>query len=185
MKKLICLFALFAICSTSNAATLVHNSGIVLLNNYYGLLFDRLDLLNEKKFKTPADQLKAVQYLQFLATGLETGAADDSLLALNKILCGLPLTTAVTDNLKATPEQKKIITDMLNASISHWPAIGLTSIEAFRGNWLIRDGLLIEKADRWEFTVTKRAYDVLLAKSPYSFSTIKLPWMPKPLHVTW
>lgn len=69
--------------------------------------------------------------------------------------------------------------------ISYWPAIGNTSVNGFRGNWLVRDGLLTELEDKWELTVEKRAYDVLIHQSPFSFSIIKLPWMEKPLHVTW
>ena len=77
-----------------------------------------------------------------------------------------------------------LIKGLIEAVIAHWPAIGGSSVEGLRGNWLFRDGLLYDQDDRWELVVEKSAYDLLLDKSPFSFSIIKYPWMSKPLHVT-
>ena len=110
---------------------------------------------------------------------------DESLLTLNKILVGLSPNTPVKNSVEMTQEQKDLIDGMINAAISYWPSIGQTSVNGFRGNWLVREGILRETEDRWELTVEKRPYDVLMIKSPFSFSIIKLPWMTKPLHVTW
>lgn len=49
----------------------------------------------------------------------------------------------------------------------------------------MRNGLLNETANRWTLTVEKKAYDLLIQKSPFSFSIIKFPWMEKPLHIDW
>lgn len=144
---------------------------------------DRLGLLNEKKFKNSTSQLNAVHYIQYVITGLTK--TEESLLPLNKVLCGLPITTPVKDRISITEEQSELINGLIKAAISHWPKVGDTSILGFRGNWLVRDGLLIEKEERWELTVEKRVYDLLIHKSPFSFSIIKYPWMKKPLHVIW
>ncbi|TRX42794.1 hypothetical protein FNW21_00230 [Flavobacterium restrictum] len=104
---------------------------------------------------------------------------------LNKVLCGLPLATPVADGIEIIDSQKNLIAGLINAVISHWTTIGDTSVDGFRGNWLVRDGLLVEKEERWELTVDKRAYDLLIHKSPFSFSIIKYTWMLKPLHVIW
>lgn len=165
-----------------NAIT-VKNAGIVLLNNYIEMLIDRLELLEEKQFKDDNSQLSAVHYLQYVVTGLTK--TEENLLPLNKVLCGLPITTPVMESITITEDQKKLINGLINAAISHWPNVGDTSILGFRGNWLVRDGLLIEKEERWELTVEKRVYDLLIHKSPFSFSIIKYPWMKKPLHVIW
>ncbi|MEM0577641.1 contractile injection system tape measure protein [Flavobacterium polysaccharolyticum] len=161
----------------------VKNAGIVILNNYIEILMDRLGLLNEKKFKNSTSQLNAVHYIQYVITGLTK--TEESLLPLNKVLCGLPITTPVKDRISITEEQSELINGLIKAAISHWPKVGDTSILGFRGNWLVRDGLLIEKEERWELTVEKRVYDLLIHKSPFSFSIIKYPWMKKPLHVIW
>lgn len=169
----------------TSAATgiIVHNAGMVLLNGYYRLLLQRMDLVNGSEFKDSEAQLHAVHYLQFLATGL--CYTEEPLLPLNKILCGLPLETPVTAGIDIPVSQAEIINGLIKAAIGHWSAIGSCSVEGFRGNWLVRDGILLEEADKWVLTVEKKPYDVLISRSPFSFSMIKLPWMPKHLQVNW
>lgn len=162
---------------------LIKNAGLMLLNSYILLLFERLGLVHDKKFIDTENQTAAVNYLQYTVTGISH--TEDFLLPLNKILCGLPLSQPVGEGISISDEHKTIIDGLIKAVISHWPAIGSTSIEGFRGNWLVRDGLLVERDDRWELTVEKRAYDILISKSPFSFSIIKYPWMDKPVHVIW
>ncbi|VXB08705.1 conserved hypothetical protein [Flavobacterium sp. 9AF] len=161
----------------------IKNAGIVLLNNYIEMLMNRLGLLNEKSFKDTDSQLKAVQYLQYVVTGLS--ATEEVFLPLNKVLCGLQITTPVMASITITEAEKNLIEGLIKAVISYWSIIGETSINGFRGNWLVRDGLLLEKEERWELTVEKRPYDILINQSPFSFSIIKYLWMNKPLHVVW
>lgn len=172
--------------SSSSAAittTPINNAGIVLLNNYIEMLIDRLGLVEEKKFKDLQAQLDAVHYVQYVITGLTD--TEEPFLSLNKVLCGLPVATPVMESITITEDQKALVNGLINAAITHWSTIGANSIDGFRGNWLVRDGVLIEKEDRWELTVEKRAYDILLSQSPFSFSIIKYPWMEKPIHVEW
>ncbi|KQO22969.1 hypothetical protein ASF10_11530 [Flavobacterium sp. Leaf82] len=161
----------------------VKNAGIVLLNNYIVLLFERLGLVKDNDFTSVENQKKAVQYLQYIVTGSQE--TENIYLPLNKVLCGLSITDNIPDRIDITHENKSLMEGLLNAAISHWPAIGDCSINGFRGNWLVRDGSLLELEEIWELAVEKRAYDILLNKSPYSFSIIKYPWMNKPLHVIW
>jgi len=167
----------------TNVSIQVHNAGIVLLNSYIPMLFERLGIINDKKFLDDATQANAVHYLQYVVTGLSS--TDELHLPLNKILCGLPLAHPVPNGIYLSDEHKSLIDGLINAAIGYWSAIGATSIAGFRGNWLVRDGLLIERDDKWELTVEKRAYDLLIDKSPFSFSIIKYQWMDKPLHVNW
>lgn len=162
----------------------VNNAGVVLLNHYIPMLFGRLNLTtDQKQFTTIENQLNAVQYLQYLVTGLNQTA--ENLLPLNKVLCGVSLSNSVPDTLDIPEEHKKIIDGLIIAAIGHWPAIGTCTIGGFRGNWFVRDGLLIESEDKWELRIEKRAYDLLLYKSPFTFTNIKYPWMNKPLLVSW
>jgi hypothetical protein len=169
--------------TTVQGGIAIKNAGIVLLNNYIPMLMERLNLLDNNKFKDTTAQLEAVHYIQFVITGLTK--TEESFLPLNKVLCGLPIETPVQEEITISETQKELIEGLINAAISHWSVIGDTSIQGFRGNWLVRDGLLTETEDRWELTVEKRVYDLLIHKSPFSFSIIKYPWMEKPLHVTW
>ncbi|WP_430410651.1 contractile injection system tape measure protein [Kordia sp.] len=161
----------------------IPNAGLVLLNNYFLMLMNRLGILENNEFKTEEDQQNAVHYFQYIVTGLTQ--TEESLLVLNKILSGLSPNAPVKNSIDMTDDQKELIDGLIKAAIGYWDAIGETSINGFRGNWLVREGILRETEERWELTVEKRAYDILLTKSPFSFSIIKLPWMPKPLHVTW
>ncbi|WP_310557537.1 contractile injection system tape measure protein [Flavobacterium sp.] len=161
----------------------IKNAGIVILNAYISMLLERLDLLEKNKFKTKESQLQGVHYIQYLATGLSK--TEESSLSLNKVFCGLPLAIPVGDGIEITDNHKNLMDGLINAAISHWSAIGDCTVNGFRGNWLVRDGLLVEKEERWELIVDKKVYDLLIHKSPFSFSIIKYSWMLKPLHVIW
>lgn len=161
----------------------VSNAGMVLLNSYYSMLFDRLGLTANKQFVSKEAQLEAVHYLQFVVTGQPQ--TEEQLLVLNKLFCGLPFEKPVKEGIEISTENRQLIGGMVQSAISYWNAIGETTVNGFRGNWLVREGILYEEEDRWNLTVEKRAYDILLDKSPFSFSIIKYPWMQKPLHVTW
>ncbi|WP_395058621.1 contractile injection system tape measure protein [Flavobacterium sp.] len=164
-------------------AIAIKNAGLVILNNYFDILFERLQFTANKQFTSAENQSKAVHYLQYLVTGLSN--TEEAYLPLNKVLCGLPLTQTVPTGITISEAEKQLIDGMIKAVISHWSSIEGSTVDGFRGNWLERDGLLQELEDRWELSVEKRAYDMLLNRSPFSFSIIKFPWMEKPLHVIW
>lgn len=167
----------------SKISTPVRNAGIVLLNSYIPMLLERLNIIINKKFETLQAQEQAVLYLQYVVTGMSH--AEETELALNKVLCGLPLSQPVHNSIEISEENKNLIDGLIKAAIGYWPSIGDCSVDGFRGNWLVRDGLLTEQEDKWELVVKKRAYDVLINHSPFSFSIIKYLWMNKPLHVSW
>jgi|GEM_PF-1654636 len=161
----------------------VPNAGLVLCGAFLRLLFEKLELLNGAEFRSETERQKAITCLQYLATG---GAIrDENDLALNKVLCGYPLNEPVETIPELTESETAMINGLINAMISYWSAIGQSSIDGFRGNWLVRNGTLTEKEDHWELIVEKRAYDVLLNQAPFSYSIIKFPWMNKPIYVTW
>lgn len=162
----------------------VVNAGLVLLNSYFPMLFERLKLTSGTRFSSVENQLKAVHYLQYLATGLDL-FGDEAYLVLNKVLCGLQIQEPVTTNISMTENEKVLMDGLIDAAMGYWPSIGNSSRKGFRGNWIMRNGLLNETANRWTLTVEKKAYDLLIQKSPFSFSIIKFPWMEKPLHIDW
>lgn len=161
----------------------VRNAGLVLLQSYFPVLFERLGLIKDKQFNNEEAAQHATHYLHFLVTGLED--SQDPELALNKVLCGLRVAEPIEYGTTVSPQQQSLMEGLIQSAISYWPAIGDSSINGFRGNWLVRDGMLFEHVDKWELIVEKRPYDLLIHKSPFSFSMIKYPWMLKPIHVTW
>ena len=161
----------------------VNNAGCVLIHSYFPMLFERLGLMVNQNFINEDARQSAVYYLQYAITGISHANERD--LPLHKVLCGMPIAQPIIDGILVSEEHAELINGMIKAIISYWPAIGASSIDGFRGNWLVRGGLLTEFDDKWELAVEKRAYDVLINKSPFSFSVIKHPWMDKPLHVNW
>lgn len=161
----------------------IQNAGGVILNAYVVMLFERLNLVQENAFVSNEARIDAVHYIQYLVTGATQ--TEEALLVLNKVLCGIPIETPIKEGIEVSQEQETLMQGLIVAAIGYWPAIGQSSIDGFRGNWLVRDGILREEVERWTLTVEKRAYDILMLKSPFSFSIIKFPWMPKPLHVNW
>lgn len=161
----------------------INNAGMVIMQSYFLPLLQRLQLTADKKFVDEQAQRRAVHYLQFLVRGKTR--TEEQYLALNKLLCGLPLNDPLEVEFDMTEAQVELCNGLLTSVINYWPAIGKSSIDGFRGNFLVRDGLLTETADHWDLRVERRPYDMLLSRSPYTFSVIRLPWMQKALYVTW
>lgn len=161
----------------------VNNAGIVILQGYIHPYFERLGLTKNNQFISRDSQIRAVHYLQLLVTGQTN--TPDQYLVLNKILCGLSPETSVDIEFAPTQSEIELTNGLIEAVIGHWPAIGKNTIEGFQGNWLVREGNLTKGSDHWDLIVERRAYDILLARAPFSFSVIRLPWMTAPIYVTW
>jgi len=129
----------------------VKNAGLVLLNNFLPMLFERTGLTKEHQFVDTEAQVKAAHYLYYVATG-KTHATDASL-QLNKVLCGLPLTQQISQDAIIPEVHKQVIVGMIHATMGHWRAIGDCSVHGFREVWLMRDGILTENDERWELRV--------------------------------
>lgn len=166
----------------------VNNAGTVLLGSFFKLLFQRANLVDFKTFVSAEAQLKAVHHLNYVVTG--TTAVQEGMAPLFKVLCGLPISSTILPEIEMTEADLNNINSFIDAMIRNWPAIGNSSVNGFRNNWLVRDGLLVEHPEKWELNVQKRPYDVLILRSQfanprYTFSIIKYPWMDKPLYVNW
>nr|WP_290444181.1 contractile injection system tape measure protein [Pseudoalteromonas sp. XMcav2-N] len=161
----------------------VPNAGLVLLQSFIQPLFARLSLTCDDKFVSDEHQRTAVHYLQFLVTG--QSATEEHHLVLNKLICGHGVTQPVEAGITLSQSDIDTVHSLIDAVCNYWPAIGKTSIDGFRGNWLVRNGTLTEALDHWDLIVEKRVYDILISRSPLSYSIVKLPWMEKPIYVTW
>lgn len=161
----------------------IANAGLVILQGFIPMLFSRLGLVENNQFITADAQRRAVHYLQFLATGCSETAEQH--LILNKLLCGLALHEPVTIGIEISADEEDVCHSLLNSVIGHWEAIGSSTVNGCRGDWLVRDGSLTDAKDHWDLVVDRRAYDLLLARAPFSYSVIKLPWMEKAIYVTW
>ena len=62
---------------------------------------------------------------------------------------------------------------------------GNTSVAGFRESFLQREGRLHLQNDAWQLLVEPRSFDMLLDQIPWSFATIKHPWMERVVYVEW
>lgn len=162
----------------------INNGGIVLINNYMKELFNRLGLLKDEQFISNLHQQKGIIALHYFVTGTDKINMQNDIL-INKILCGLPMEDYMEFDCILNDNEKSIIDGLISAIINHWNAIKTSTIDGFRGNWLIREGILSKQQDKLSLSIEKKVYDILLNQSPFSFSVIRFPWMSETLYVNW
>jgi hypothetical protein len=159
----------------------VENAGLVLLHPFLPQFFTALGVAGEKKLFQPE---RALCLLHFLAT--EQPLAPEYELMLPKILCNVPLETAVESDVGLTDVEKEEATALLEAVVRHWEVLRNTTPDGLRGSFLLRPGKVSLRDDGdWLLQVESRAYDILLDQLPWGISMIKLPWMEKTLWVEW
>ncbi len=161
----------------------INNAGLILLHPYLSFFFDALELREGQQFKDEAAKHRAVQLLGYLAYGEEDIPEWD--LVLPKILCGIQPAEPVRRFIPLTDTEKTEANELLAAVISHWNALGNTSPDGLRGNFLLREGKLEWKEEEWQLYVTQQAYDMLLNQLPWGFSVVGLSWMPWLIKTVW
>ncbi|HTI07992.1 MAG TPA: contractile injection system tape measure protein [Puia sp.] len=161
----------------------IENAGLVLLHPFLSTYFSRLGLLGPEGFTGEAAQFKAVHLLQYLADGMEEHPEQE--LALNKILCGLPVDEPVPLHLSFTEQEKEVSVELLNVLRVQWEKLKNTSNEGIRASFLQRQGALTETGEGWKLRVEQRAYDVLLQTLPWGLGMIRLSWMKKIIYTEW
>lgn len=167
----------------------VGDAGQVLLAAYAERLFKQQRLIDGGRFIDSAAQARAVQCLQTLCHG--PGPVDETQTALSRLLCGVQPAELLPEVEPLPPDTVTLLEQLLQAVIAHWKAVGHTSIAGLRESFLQREGRLqldktpADEPPRWRLRVQTRGIDVLLDRLPWSFQTIRLPWMQGALHVEW
>ncbi len=173
---------------------LVPLAGLVLTYAYLPRLFKALDIdpdtfyfrVDGNKSASPGitDSKRAAAVLNFIASGEDN--PQEQRLELVKILLGLPLEQplAIASGL-LSQEDKAETESMLRALISHWTALKNTSVATLQQSFLMREGYLQKTDTGWRLTIERKGYDVLLDTFPFSFTLVKLAWMPEPIQVNW
>lgn len=160
----------------------VPNAGQVILWPFLSRFFENLGLLNDRKFVDASAQSKAVAALQYLVD--DEQEAFEGMLTLHKILCGMPLEEPLVLE-PLTPEDQAMGNALLQAVIARGPHWKNLSPAGFRTSYLQREGVLRSRDGHWLLQVKKETFDITLERLPWSFNTIKLPWMNEILLVEW
>lgn len=167
-------------------ALTVGNAGLCLLAPWFVRLFAMLGYLDEerKKFRNTASKVRAVFLLQYLASG-EEKAWREAELAFNRLITALPGHVPLPKRLPLTDEERQTADGMVAGVKANWPQMNGTSVEGFRGSFILRGGTLEQEEERWLLTVEEKAYDLLLETVPWGFRQIRLPWLKKHVQVKW
>ena len=155
-------------------------AGVVLLHPFLPHLFERLRIVADGRLLQPD---RALALLHFLATGQRS--APEHALVLPKLLCGMEPSDLAGPPLELSEAECKEAENLLQAAIDYWPAIGQTSFDGLRGNFLVRPGKLSKRGDDDLLQIEKRAWDVLLGQLPWGIGVVNLPWMRRMLWVEW
>ncbi|MCC7244078.1 MAG: hypothetical protein IT269_00245, partial [Saprospiraceae bacterium] len=162
----------------------VENAGLVILAAYLPAFF-RKNGLDWSAPENEALVFQAIHALHFMATG-KTNPEEPSLI-LPKILCGLPLETPVPQQVELSSEIQSEVTNLLEAVIRNWSVLKSASPDGLRSGFLTRKGILTWQEDRqsWLLQVERLGQDLLLDHLPWTFGTIKLPWMEYFINTEW
>lgn len=165
---------------------IVPNAGLALIAPWFIRLFHILGYLNEKKdgFKNQRARVRAIFLLQYLTFGKEQEYKEAEL-AFNRILVGYPHSFPLPKYLKLTKEERETAEGMLVGVKANWQKMKNTSVESFRQSFIERSGRLEQRDEKWVLTVDERAYDILLESLPWSYNTIRFPWLKKRINVVW
>lgn len=159
----------------------VENAGLVLLHPFLPRFFDALGVAAGGELIDPE---RALCLLHLLATG--EAVAPEHRLTLSKVLCGVPLDRPVAADVGLTEDETAEAETLLKAVVGHWSALGHTSTDALRGEFVARAGVLSVDADGdWLLRVEARTLDILLDRLPWGISLVRTPWMPRLLKVEW
>jgi len=159
---------------------LVDDAGVVLLHPFLPRFFGALGVAVDDALVRPA---RAALLLHHLATGAL--AAEEHDLVLAKVLCGIPIESPVPREAPVTAEEQAEATALLDSVVRHWEVLRNTTADGLRGNFLARRGRIELREDDWVLRLELRPYDLLLDSLPWGIAHVKLPWMPRLMHVEW
>ena len=157
-------------------------AGIVLLHPFLETLFRDRGLLDGRVFADDEARQRGAHLLGCLATGRADAPEYD--LGLAKVLCGMDLEAPV-ESVWLDEDDIAACDALLAAVLGHWTALRSASAPWLRSQFFARDGKLEPVDGGHRLTVERRAQDVLLARLPWGFGVISLPWLDERIFVQW
>ena len=163
------------------------NAGLCLLSPWFPRLFKILGLLNESNddFKDTDARIRAIFVLQYLAYGEKDEGYKAQELIFNRLLTGCPLYIPIPERLELTHDEMAVADALLSSVIQNWNKMQNSSIQTLRQAFLLRSGQMEKQAESWTVSINSKAHDILLDSVPWSFRSIKYPWMKKELRILW
>jgi hypothetical protein len=163
-------------------AIYLSGAGVILVHPFLEQLFCERDLLAGKSFRAIEARNRAVQMIGLVAFGRADVPEHELLLA--KTLCDAALEEPLEPVLL---EDKDVAAcdALVRAVLQHWTALRSSSPEWLREQFFLRDGKLADVDSGRRLTIERRAQDVLLARLPWGFAVVALPWLRTQIFVHW
>lgn len=165
----------------TSEALVVPHAGLLLLHPFLPQLFSNLGWLQGDNFADATTQELAIHLLHYMAGG--AAQEPEFRMVFEKFLCGCPPSFPIHRQVVLTDHVKEEAMSLLHSVIEHWRALKNTSVAGLQEGFLQRSGKLDPKGA--EVIVERSGIDVLLDQLPWGIGTIKLPWLPQLLHVSW
>jgi Contractile injection system tape measure protein len=157
-------------------------AGILLLHPFLKTLFHDRGLLEGGQFIDDPARQRGAQLLGYLATG--NTQTPEYELGFAKLLTGIDL-EAPLESAWLEEADTAACDALLAAVLGHWTALRSSSAAWLRSQFFLRDGKLETVDGGFRVTVERRAQDVLLARLPWGFGVISLPWLQQRIFVQW
>ena len=161
----------------------IQNAGLILLHPFFKHLFHLTKITNSEGIIEKQNMDLAVQTLHFVATGAEN--VFEGNLVFEKFLCGIPLKMPIQKQSLLTEEIRDEVQTLLKEAVRNWLALGNTSPDGLRENFIHRDGKLFQKEGKAKIIVERKVQDILLEKLSWNISMFKLPWRKELITVEW
>ena len=161
----------------------IQNAGLIILWPFFYRLFDKCNLLIDKKFKDDLAIQKGVILTQYLVTG--SLKINENELVLNKILCGVDLRTPIDVNIDIQDLDLEMCDSLLKGVLKNWEKLNNSSIAALRETFLIREGILTPNELDYNLDIIKETFDMLLETIPWNISIIQTTFMENRINVDW
>ncbi|GGE41077.1 contractile injection system tape measure protein [Psychroflexus planctonicus] len=162
----------------------ISNAGLVILWPFLSTLFDKIGLIDGRKFKDDTCKQKAILISQYVINKNEKISESD--LLLNKLLCGAEVNFFVDVTIEFTENEKNIANSLLVAVTKNWKELNNTSPQSLQDTFLKREGKLNKSGENnFELTVQTKPYDLLLKTIPWNIKMIQTAFMDNRLIVNW
>jgi hypothetical protein len=166
----------------ANEAIYLVGGGVVLVHPFLEQLFRERGLLDGKAFGGLEARDRAVRMIGLITFG--RADVEEHELVLAKVLCGVPL----DEPLEPAPLEDADVAAcdaLVRAVLEHWTALRSSSPAWLRSQFFLREGKLEDVDSGRRLTIERRAQDVLLARIPWGFGVVALPWLTDRVFVHW
>lgn len=144
----------------------------------------RCGLLDEqRRFVDEPAQHRAVALFEMIVTG--ELAPPEFRLPLAKLLAGLRPDASLMLASPLDPAWRDECDRLLVAVVGHAPTLADLDPPGLRASFLRRAAALGVRDGAWTLQVERAAHDFMLDRVPWSWSWVRLPWMPETLRVEW